>query len=90
MSAASDAVAVPPEDAPSRLIRGDAGLGRAFIVGALIGTVVVFVVFGTIALAVGLGAGPALGVAAFTAAWGGPGMGGMVGAVMHHERTQHR
>ena len=66
----------------------EAGLGRAFVMGTVIGCVVVFLVLGGISLAVGLGVGPAIAIGAFTAFWGGPGFGGMMGAVLHHSRTE--
>jgi len=66
----------------------EAGLARAFVVGSLIGFVVVFVLFGGLTLAAGMGIGAALGVGSFTAFWGGPGFGGMMGAVLHHSRVE--
>jgi hypothetical protein len=66
----------------------DAGLGRAFVRGSIVGAVAMFVLLGGMALAVGMGNGAALGVGAFTAFWGGPGFGGMMGAVLHYSRTE--
>jgi hypothetical protein len=48
----------------------------------------VFVLLGGLTLAAGMGAAAALGVGAFTAFWGGPGFGGMMGAVLHYSRTE--
>ena len=66
----------------------DAGLVRAFVKGSIIGFVAVFVLLGGITLAAGMGIAAALGVGAFTAVWGGPGFGGMMGAVLHYSRTE--
>ncbi len=66
----------------------DAGLVRAFVKGSIIGFVAVFVLLGGIALVAGMGIAAALGVGAFTAFWGGPGFGGMMGAVLHYSRTE--
>lgn len=74
-----------PETAPEA---SDAALVRAFLKGSIIGSVLVFVLLGGLALALGMGIGPALGVGAFTAFWGGPGFGGMMGAVMRYSRAQ--
>ncbi len=63
----------------------DRGLGKAFVLGSLIGFVVVFGIFGGLSLVAGLDAPAAAGLGAFTAVWGGPGFGGMMGAVLHHE-----
>lgn len=64
----------------------EVGLGRAYVVGSAIGFVAVFIVCGGIALLGGVEPGAALGAAAFTGFWGGPGFGGMLGAVLHLER----
>ncbi|MGH9042577.1 MAG: hypothetical protein ACRDZ3_20375 [Acidimicrobiia bacterium] len=64
----------------------DAGIGRAAVTGALVGFVVVLTLVSGIALAAGAGLIGALGVGAFAALWGGPGWGGMVGAVRHADR----
>jgi hypothetical protein len=66
----------------------DAGLVRAFVGGSIIGFVAVFVILGGMTLAAGMALGAALGVGAFTAFWGGPGFGGMMGAVLHYSRTE--
>lgn len=65
----------------------EVGLGRAYVLGSAIGFVAVFVVCGGIALLGGVEPGAALGAAAFTGFWGGPGFGGMMGAVLHLERS---
>ena len=64
----------------------EAGIGRAAVNGALLGFVVVLAVVTGIALAAGAGLISALGVGAFAALWGGPGWGGMVGAVRYADR----
>ena len=70
-----------PVDAPA------GGFGRAAVVGAVIGYFVVLTIVTGIALAAGAGVVSALGVGAFAALWGGPGWGGMIGAVRHADRV---
>jgi hypothetical protein len=62
-------------------------MARSFVVGSLLGFVVVFSVAGAIAVIAGTGWGPALGIGSFAGFWGGPGFGGMLGAVMGAERA---
>jgi hypothetical protein len=64
----------------------EAGIGRAAANGAVIGFIVVLAIVGGIALVAGAGMVSALGVGAFAAVWGGPGWGGMVGAVRYADR----
>jgi hypothetical protein len=64
----------------------ETGIGHAAVNGAIIGFVVVLTIVSGIALAAGAGLGSALGVGAFAALWGGPGWGGMVGAVRCADR----
>ena len=64
----------------------EAGIGRAAVNGALLGFVLVLAIVTGIALAAGAGAVSALAVGAFAALWGGPGWGGMVGAVRYADR----
>lgn len=81
----------PPAQRPSEApvaTSEDAGLVGAFVKGSLVGFVAVFVLLGGMTLAVGMGIGAALGVGAFTAFWGGPGFGGMMGAVLHYSRNE--
>jgi hypothetical protein len=61
--------------------------GRATAIGAVIGCLVVLTIVTGIALAAGAGVVSALGVGAFAALWGGPGWGGMIGAVRHADRV---
>lgn len=68
----------------------DPGLGRAFALGSAIGFVVVFLVYSGVAWVAGVTAVPAIAVGLFTAFWGGPGFGGMLGAVMFDERRKKR
>ena len=60
--------------------------------GAVIGTVIGFVVVGAVTVAIALNAGTsvvaALGVGAFAAFWGGPGFGGMLGATLGVTRNK--
>jgi hypothetical protein len=73
--------------ARTRTIRGaltaDQRLARAFLWGTLFGTIVVFAFCGGIALASGMGVPAAIGIGVFTALWGGPGFGGMMGATVY-------
>jgi hypothetical protein len=64
----------------------DAGIGRAAVIGAIIGYFAVLAVVGGIALAAGVRLGGALAVGAYAAMWGGPGWGGMIGAQIHADR----
>jgi hypothetical protein len=66
----------------------DDGIVRAFVVGALVGCVATFTFFVAMSLLIGLGLGPAIGIGAFTAFWGGPGFGGMMGAVLRYSRNE--
>lgn len=58
--------------------------------GAILGTVIGFVVVGAIAAAIALNAGASMiaaaGFGAFAAFWGGPGFGGMLGATLSATR----
>ncbi len=57
-------------------------MGKALTIGVLIGVAVSFIGVGGAFLAGGQGWGPALGMGAFVAAWGGLGFGVMVGGVV--------
>jgi hypothetical protein len=63
-------------------------LSRAFLKGTIVGTVLVFLFCGGISLLSGLALGPAIGIGAFTAFWGGPGFGGMMGATIYFSYHQ--
>jgi hypothetical protein len=63
------------------------GFGRAAAIGAVIGSLVVLTTVTGLVLAAGAGVVSALGVGAFAALWGGPGWGGMIGAVRHANRV---
>jgi hypothetical protein len=78
-------VGVLPPPAPSN---DDDGIVRAFVMGALVGCVATFAFFFAMSLILGLGLGPAIGIGAFTAFWGGPGFGGMMGAVLRYSRKE--
>jgi hypothetical protein len=87
------AVAVAREVQPARRAapaeKGvEAGLVWAFVKGSIVGFVAVFVLLAGTTLAAGMGLAAALGVGVFTAFWGGPGFGGMMGAVLHYSRTE--
>jgi hypothetical protein len=74
-------------DLRSRSLRAtlsaDQRLGRAFVRGTIAGTLLVFLFCGGVSLWAGLALGPAIGIGAFTAFWGGPGFGGMMGATVY-------
>lgn len=61
-------------------------LSTALIAGAAIGFVVIFTIVSAALLLAGSGLAPALGVALFVAAFGGPGFGTMFGANWHVHR----
>ena len=63
------------------------GTGRAVLIGTLVGFVLVGAFCGGAALLFGVSPGAALGLAAFTGFWGGPGFGGMMGFVLHESRS---
>ncbi len=69
---------------------GVEGLARSFIVGAVVGGVGTFAVMLAITYNATSQWAPALAVAAYTACWGGPGFGGMLGAVSAMTRQEHR
>lgn len=60
---------------------GVEGIGHAILVGSIVGGLITFLVTGGITLLASHQWGPALGVGLFAAMWGGPGFGGMLGAV---------
>lgn len=60
---------------------GVAGIGRSFAIGSLIGGLITFAVTGGITLVACHQVGPAVGVGLYAGLWGGPGFGGMLGAV---------
>jgi hypothetical protein len=72
-------------------VRGaDPRLGRAALVGGVMGFAAVAVAVTAIALAVGQELVPALGLAAFVASWSGIGFGFMLGASISAGRHLHR
>ena len=77
---------------PAFEANGDAdrrlGLGRAILMGSLIGFLVVLAIVCTIAVLAGYDAADALGVGAFAGLWGGPGFGGMMGATLAANRHE--
>ena len=62
-------------------------LAAALIAGAAIGFVVIFTIVSAALLLAGAGLGPALVVALFVAAFGGPGFGTMFGANWYVHRN---
>ena len=88
ISGTADAAVIEPVAASIPLaVTAEERLGRAFIRGTIAGTVLVFLFCGGISLLAGLGVGAAIGIGAFTAFWGGPGFGGMMGATLYF--SQH-
>ena len=68
----------------------EASVMKGFVLGSVIGSVLVFLLWGGVAIAGGLDLGSAAAVGVFTTAWGGPGFGGMLGAVMGYVRHEER
>jgi hypothetical protein len=65
------------------------GLARSFLIGAIVGGLITFAVTAGITLFATGEIGPAVAVGAFAAFWGGPGFGGMLGAVSAASRAEH-
>jgi hypothetical protein len=67
-------------------------IARTAAIGALIGFLLVAVVYGGISLFAGSGNEGAMGIAVFAGIWGGPGFGAMMGAVVaaHSREDRHR
>jgi len=63
-------------------------IARAFVVGCVLGAIVVFAAYTAIAVAGGAKLVSAAGFGAFTAFWGGIGFGGMFGAVVGANRLE--
>jgi hypothetical protein len=59
------------------------GIGRAAVKGAIIAGLIVAGFILAVGMATGASLGASLGMAAFAAFFGGPGFGGMLGAVIH-------
>lgn len=77
------AVIQPREGSIVHVLTADERLGRAFVRGTIVGTILVFLFCAGLSLLAGLDVGPAIGIGAFTAFWGGPGFGGMMGATVY-------
>jgi hypothetical protein len=65
-------------------------MGRVLYTAGAIGTVVMLAAGIGISLAGGTSFVDALGIGAFAALWGGPGFGGMAGAIYYLSREEHR
>lgn len=70
----------------------ESSIARSAAIGAVIGFVLVAVVYGGISLFAGSGNEGAMGIAVFAGIWGGPGFGAMMGAVVaaHSREDRHR
>src|SRR5204863_4023576 len=66
----------------------ESGVGRAAVVGAAIAAVIVWTFVALVALYAGAHLGESIAMGAFAAFFGGPGFGGMLGAVIYIEH-QH-
>lgn len=64
------------------------GMGRSFLIGSVVGGLLTFLVTGGITLLATQELGPALVVGGFAGFWGGPGFGGMLGAVTAATRAE--
>jgi hypothetical protein len=64
----------------------ESGIGRAAVVGAAIAAVIVWTFVAAVALYAGAHLGESIAMGAFAAFFGGPGFGGMLGAVTSIER----
>jgi hypothetical protein len=88
-----DPVRVEPSAVPKVIERtGDQRLGRAVVIGCVIGAVgMTALVFG-MGMIAGFGAGASLGLGLFCAFWGGLGFGSMFASVLvavREERREH-
>jgi hypothetical protein len=66
------------------------GIGRAVVVGAVIAAVIVWSFVALVALWAGAHLVESIAMGAFAAFFGGPGFGGMLGAVLYVEHQQAR
>jgi hypothetical protein len=66
------------------------GIGRAVVIGVVIASIIVWTLITVIALWAGAHLVESIAMGAFAAFFGGPGFGGMIGAVMYVERQQAR
>src|SRR6185437_6433011 len=66
------------------------GIGRAVVVGALIASVIVWSFVALVAVWAGAHLGESIAMGAFAAFFGGPGFGGMLGAVLYVEHQHAR
>lgn len=66
----------------------DPGAVTAFVVGTVVGMVVVGGFCSAITMLFGGGVEGALAVGAYCAFWGGPGFGGMMGFILHRHRKE--
>lgn len=69
---------------------GVPGLARSFLLGSAIGGIGTFVVFAVVTYIPTQNALASFGVAFYTALWGGPGFGGMLGGVRAMLKDEHR
>lgn|SRR5690606_29656318 len=99
MTALDDTVTIQDEnhtgeDAEDENETGEAGVGRAAALGAVIGFLVITVAITVGGTLGGIGAGASLAIGAFVGMWGGAGFGFMVGGTVplsrHLDAEAHR
>jgi len=78
--------AVKAEPAPT----SERHISVAAVKGAIVGFLVLAAIADGISLLAGFDLLGALGIGAFAGIWGGPGLGGMLGATLAHTRTEGR
>jgi hypothetical protein len=66
----------------------ESGIGRAVVIGAAIASVIVWTFVALAAMYAGEGLGGSFAMGAYAAFFGGPGFGGMLGAVIYIERQR--
>jgi hypothetical protein len=76
--------------APAAEQTAEQRIGRAAVRGALIGIAVAIPLFFVVGIITGAGTGAAVVLGLFCALWGGPGLGGMSGAVAAFAKEERR
>ena len=73
-----------------RVQAADSGMARVLYTAGIIGTILMLGIGIGISLAAGTSLIEALGIGGFAALWGGPGFGGMAGAIYYVSREDRR